>query len=1579
MKNKNYKNLFAIVAIILLCNNILIAQSNEKNQTLENQDNTTKVHGINIDDGQLVHGESIVIRFTNDLDASTIDNIIIEDIEGIELSYNIEYQPSGFGRRARVTISSSEFRENNFYHLFVEDDVRDGNGNSVEYYETGFIYDKGNVYDLIVNAIDETLFLSVDLLRIGNFDIDKWSYVESNFSAFTSTLSTINNNDLGYNNVRVTNNYKTVYLGSERYDIYEVDTDDSYRIARIVIDQNGNITEDYELLFKIALTHSFKRNYMLGHRIDKDPLKREYDVARAVILLEDYVRSVMVNVRNAAFSALVTIPGKQKYEFVKSFTSNIVQDITRSIFRGALSNVGRSHAVDIEKALEFASYLDGNNVEFTYQNAKNFYFVNTLTSEARMLADFVDEYWSEEGNILNQLSELQNIIYKKAEKAVVGETLDNLRSLNEVLEILLGDDDQIVQDLIAESQAMYDHRQRIISRRNSINRDSYTGLNSITYFIAEHLYAKKQLFDERYQLLDGSVTPDPGTDSDVYDFSVTFRSVAEQSPDKVELIINGISYPMDPQGNNWRQGVLFTKSFQDLSHGSYQYYFIGSSAHETFRYPNQGYLELNVSMDSEGWDLAVSGASSVRPSFTNAGDRLNVSGAVVNRGDYTYTNERLTARLFSPEGVELDSDNIIIPELPPNWHITDLDMALRIPQNAEDGTYDIRLEVNPMRDSDPSNNILTLQVRVGEPFDFRQFEIIGAEVDLCADPSKVDWTNCTNTITINGTTLRNIRVSDRTKNIRFDGPDGPQIIREDEIVYWEASGAALAILAIFGDSDPDANVAVVNTARATNSGPQFSERVYVAPKGEQTQMIANRGNGPKFIELGSPLFFIPFDANVNVPDEIAKLREWSSNRPSVQNNGSNWSLDFSIPSSADIGRSWMYIKTDHENRRSYLTEVALQVVGVPKIALSEDEIELSVAQGDTVHAVFQITNNGEERLNWNADTKEEYVILEKSNGRIDPGSSEILTFFIDSNSLSSGLHEKKMWIDSNDPQSSRVALKLMIEVQPMPLAIPSGLTADAGNAKVALTWRANDEPVISGYRIYRGESSDDITLLTEVDKHEINQEYVNYLDLDVQNDSVYYYSVLAFGTDGQVSGLSEIVEARPYDPISLLATVSGTVYDYDDKPLPNVNIFAESSEENIEQTRTDNIGTYHFLLEPGEYNLQFRSIVGQRLIRSEEKQIQLHIGDSITIDFKVNNSDYLKISDVMLNGGGRFLQLNEDDIMSVKVSWESRIAQKSFLVLGIGDQIMNVQEIPFENDYHANVKDSTILDLKAPVESGIMYMVLSSAESESEAKDFYRTRPSHSAIRIGNVELIRDCVISWQVAIGVKNATGNIQTLLLGQSPHASTGISSRCGEYEINTELVHHTFDAWWILPDGQRFTRVDYRSLEPEKNNSWKLNLLNEESQWPVQFRWDPELLPDEHFAFRDIDTQGDYLFVDMHEHSEFYIDHKIDLEIISGEESVTSVANNDMPTEFALLGNYPNPFNPGTIIRYAIPKQSQVQLVVYNTIGQKVATLVNEVKNAGTYSVSFNAEGLSSGVYIYRLFTDEFVDTGKMMFVK
>jgi len=89
--------------------------------------------------------------------------------------------------------------------------------------------------------------------------------------------------------------------------------------------------------------------------------------------------------------------------------------------------------------------------------------------------------------------------------------------------------------------------------------------------------------------------------------------------------------------------------------------------------------------------------------------------------------------------------------------------------------------------------------------------------------------------------------------------------------------------------------------------------------------------------------------------------------------------------------------------------------------------------------------------------------------------------------------------------------------------------------------------------------------------------------------------------------------------------------------------------------------------------------------------------------------------------------------------------------------------------------------------------------------------------------------------------------------------------------------------------------------------------------------------------------------------------------------------IPTKFELAQNYPNPFTEKTTIKFCIPDRMKIKLEIYNSDNKKVKTLIDEIKEAGTYEVDFSAKELTSGKYIYKFETNNYFDTKKMIVLK
>ena len=114
-----------------------------------------------------------------------------------------------------------------------------------------------------------------------------------------------------------------------------------------------------------------------------------------------------------------------------------------------------------------------------------------------------------------------------------------------------------------------------------------------------------------------------------------------------------------------------------------------------------------------------------------------------------------------------------------------------------------------------------------------------------------------------------------------------------------------------------------------------------------------------------------------------------------------------------------------------------------------------------------------------------------------------------------------------------------------------------------------------------------------------------------------------------------------------------------------------------------------------------------------------------------------------------------------------------------------------------------------------------------------------------------------------------------------------------------------------------------------------------------------------------------------------HELNYARVNGIEYGTYVTDiekrNELPAQFELCQNYPNPFNPATKIRYEIPTESYVQIIVYNSLGESVDKIVNKYHSPGNYEITFDASDLPSGVYYYQILTNNFTLTRKMLLLK
>ncbi len=192
------------------------------------------------------------------------------------------------------------------------------------------------------------------------------------------------------------------------------------------------------------------------------------------------------------------------------------------------------------------------------------------------------------------------------------------------------------------------------------------------------------------------------------------------------------------------------------------------------------------------------------------------------------------------------------------------------------------------------------------------------------------------------------------------------------------------------------------------------------------------------------------------------------------------------------------------------------------------------------------------------------------------------------------------------------------------------------------------------------------------------------------------------------------------------------------------------------------------------------------------------------------------------------------------------------------------------------------------------------------------------------------------------------------------------------------------WIY--GEYYPSYQYSWSSTQSEGSYQINLNIDQVQSNTGFFWSPIDVKID-FGSSDttlvvwdsLETQSFELYIDQEPQG---VELDPDNWILRDVEQVAAIVGETKaftPNQYMLYQNYPNPFNPGTVISYVLPKAENVTLSVFNALGQKVKTLVSGKKGAGKHSVTFDATGLVSGVYIYRLTAGKYSQTKKMILLQ
>lgn len=159
-------------------------------------------------------------------------------------------------------------------------------------------------------------------------------------------------------------------------------------------------------------------------------------------------------------------------------------------------------------------------------------------------------------------------------------------------------------------------------------------------------------------------------------------------------------------------------------------------------------------------------------------------------------------------------------------------------------------------------------------------------------------------------------------------------------------------------------------------------------------------------------------------------------------------------------------------------------------------------------------------------------------------------------------------------------------------------------------------------------------------------------------------------------------------------------------------------------------------------------------------------------------------------------------------------------------------------------------------------------------------------------------------------------------------------------------------------------------KKNGVKEINILVSSLSYPITIQW-KMIKESVGLASLEIDNKE----IGLNETGSMVIANpQTQIKLKLSPAQVTGV-----PSEFALQQNYPNPFNPTTVIKYSLPVESKVTLTFYNVLGQVVKVIADEIQTTGYKSVEWDASGMASGIYFYRLQTHNFTATKKLLLLR
>jgi hypothetical protein len=360
------------------------------------------------------------------------------------------------------------------------------------------------------------------------------------------------------------------------------------------------------------------------------------------------------------------------------------------------------------------------------------------------------------------------------------------------------------------------------------------------------------------------------------------------------------------------------------------------------------------------------------------------------------------------------------------------------------------------------------------------------------------------------------------------------------------------------------------------------------------------------------------------------------------------------------------------------------------------------------------------------------------------------------------------------------------------------------------------------------------------------------------------------------------------------------------------------------------------------------------------------------------NYAHLVINGFDSSGDSLWSVIFRDDTSAYGISGMVRDNENYFYVGVLQLQIINGQHI--YHSYVACIKDGNLIWYKPVAGSHIRKIVL---DKENNIEVFTQYESGVYKINSATGEII------WEK--NINNSTNFIQyiydldidennnVLLTGNNSHTDADIQiqklSSMGdeiwfkEYNSQANDIPHT-----IAVDVENNIYITGNSVD----SAWTAFILKYSTLGELKWEYNPNEIAYDQLFLYPIIVKDSSLFIGGGLNDSIT---QGDIFVMKLDQKLSTGIYNDYPVFniYGLEQNYPNPFNPSTTIRYRIPELSFVTIKIYDVLGNEIETLFKEVKPAGTYEITWYAEGLPSGVYFYQLKKGSFVETKKMTLLK